>query len=920
MTSILERMLDIREGEMKRTAIMAGYLFVIIAAHNILKPMSRSLFVVNSGAHELPFLYMLVALVGGVVVLVYLQFSNRLRLDRLINGTSLFLMSNLLFFWFLLLRAVESPSLYYSLFIWSSLFGVLTTTQFWLLANYLFNAREAKRLYPLLTVSAIVGGIAGGYIASFIVEVIGGTHNLALVCIGLLGIAMLLMNAGWQLRQITYDLPTRVSASKESENPFQIVGDVVKLIRGSRHLAFLIGIVACTFICVQIADFQFTVYAAEANPNADDLTRFLGFWVSNLSIVALLFQVFFANAIIKRFGVLATVLFLPLSLLLGSVLIVVSYGLISVLFIKIGDGAFRHSINKVGTELLYLPIPAETKKKTKAFVDLFVEKLSRGFGGALLWLFFTWFGLSIVHISFITIAIVGLWLLFAVVAYREYVNSFRQALDKRRIDVDTLSVSIKDEATINSLILSLGSRNERQVVYALQLLDSVDGVDLSPALQPLLSHPSAEVRLLTLKLLRHQTQPHQVIPNVRLLLRDSDENVRREAVRLYAKYSKASASDIIEEWLRDENSGLRGAALYYMAEKPELAAQLLQPQLVEKFMSGDRESRSHLADALGILRDSNYYPQLQRLLQDDDPTVKLRAIKAAGKTQALGFVPALVQLLGHRDFRKGAREALAAYGEAIIEPLIASLNDPQLSIEIRIIIPRVLHLIPSQRCVEALLENLFEVDERLRYQIIKALNKLRSQHPHLRFDTRVDTALDDELKNYYRLLAAWCATNGGAQKSGVNPSLLQRALQERLDDHLERTFRLLGLRYPPRDIYNAFAAASSGNRVIRANAVEFLDNILASDFKRIFLPVVEELPPLQILQSANGFLDTNISTRQQALERLAEERDPWLRACALYEIWNVGLVDDFRPFIERATSEANPLVQETAYFILKHQA
>ncbi len=915
MTSIFQKALDIREGELKRTAIMAGYLFVIIAAHNILKPMSRSLFVVNSGVHELPKLYIMVALVGGVVVMIYLQFANRLRLDRLINGTCFFLISNLLLFWFLLIRHVESSALYYSLFIWSSLFGVLTTTQFWLLANYLFNAREAKRLYPLLTISAIIGGIAGGYAASFLVALIGGTPNLAFVCMGLLGLAALLMNLAWQVRLHASDSAKRTSTG-ESENSLRIVGDVIQVIRRSRHLALLIGVVACTFICVQIADFQFTVYAGEVNKNADDLTEFLGFWVSNLSIAALLFQVLFANIIIKRFGVLATVLFLPISLLLGSVFVLVNYGLFSVLTIKIGDGAFRHSINKVGTELLYLPIPTEIKKKTKAFVDMFVEKFARGLGGVLLWFFFTYLGVSVVHISLMTIVVIAFWLMFAVASYHEYVNSFRLALDKRRIDIDTLAVSIKDEATINSLIASLASRNERQVVYALELLDSVEGVDLSPALQPLLSHPSAEVRLLSLKLLRHHSQSQSVIPNVRLLLRDSDENVRREAVRLYAKYSNVSTTEILEEWLGDENSGLRGAALYYIAEKPELAEQLLRPQLVEKFMSGDRESRSHLADALGILNDKTYYPHLQRLLDDDEPMVKLRAIKAAGKTQAVEFLPALIQLLGHRDYRKPTREALAAYGESIIETLIGYLKNPEISIEIRLAIPRVLHLIPNQRCVDALLENLFEVDERLRYQIIKALNKLRAHHPDLRFDNRVDAALNHELKNYYRMLAAWCAANDG----GPQPSLLSRALQERLDDHLERTFRLLGLRYPPRDIYNAFAATNSPNRFIRANAVEFLDNIISNDLKQFFLPVVEELPAHEVLQRANGFLEVAISNRRQALEQLAGDSDPWLRSCALYEIWKADLVNDFRPLIESAFNEPDALVKETAHFVLTHQA
>ena len=153
--------------------MMAGYSFVIIASYDILKPMTRSLFVYHLDADQLPLLYMLVALVVGIFVLFYIRFSSNVSLDRLIFWTTLFLAGNLLFFRWLLNLNLNSPLLYYVLFIWASIYGVLTTTQFWLLANYLFNAREAKRLFPLLTASAIFGGIMGGYFTRLLATGIG---------------------------------------------------------------------------------------------------------------------------------------------------------------------------------------------------------------------------------------------------------------------------------------------------------------------------------------------------------------------------------------------------------------------------------------------------------------------------------------------------------------------------------------------------------------------------------------------------------------------------------------------------------------------------------------------------------------------------------------------------------------------------
>ena len=178
MNALLRKLVDLREGEGARAAFMIGYIYLIIFSYLILKPMTRSLFVKNLGPEQLPFAYMLVALVVGIVAVLYARLAAKIRLDRLINGTTIFLMSNLLLFWWLLTAGIKSPFLYFGLWIWASIYGVLTVSQFWLLANYVFNPREAKRIFPLLAAAAIAGGISGGYFTRAVVKQIGGTANL----------------------------------------------------------------------------------------------------------------------------------------------------------------------------------------------------------------------------------------------------------------------------------------------------------------------------------------------------------------------------------------------------------------------------------------------------------------------------------------------------------------------------------------------------------------------------------------------------------------------------------------------------------------------------------------------------------------------------------------------------------------------
>ena len=54
----------------------------------------------------------------------------------------------------------------YVLNIWVSLFSIVLVSQGWLVASNIFDAREAKRLYPLLGMGMVLGAACGGEFTS----------------------------------------------------------------------------------------------------------------------------------------------------------------------------------------------------------------------------------------------------------------------------------------------------------------------------------------------------------------------------------------------------------------------------------------------------------------------------------------------------------------------------------------------------------------------------------------------------------------------------------------------------------------------------------------------------------------------------------------------------------------------------------
>ena len=71
----LRRFLDVRPGEAGRIALMAAFLFFLLAANNVIKVVRDSLFLSRFPITQLPYVYLLAALVAAAVILVYSRFT-----------------------------------------------------------------------------------------------------------------------------------------------------------------------------------------------------------------------------------------------------------------------------------------------------------------------------------------------------------------------------------------------------------------------------------------------------------------------------------------------------------------------------------------------------------------------------------------------------------------------------------------------------------------------------------------------------------------------------------------------------------------------------------------------------------------------------------------------------------------------------
>jgi hypothetical protein len=212
--------------------------------------------------------------------------------------------------------------------------------------------------------------------------------------------------------------------------------------------------------------------------------------------------------------------------------------------------------------------------------------------------------------------------------------------------------------------------------------------------------------------------------------------------------------------------------------------------------------------------------------------------------------------------------------------------------------------------MDLLVDNLGVEDPVLKFNIVKALNRLRDTRPDLPVPhAPIEERIKLESRSYYKALSIFRAIepNTDGRKAG----LLAGALQARLDQKLEVIFRLLGLKYPQKDIYFAFSALKGTRGDNRTAAIEFLDNVLEAHLKPVILPLLEESSPAALLERAKVLFGMETVSRNDGLRGLLEEPDSWLKACALHEVGEKRireLLDQCRALV----ADGDPLIRETA--------
>jgi ATP/ADP translocase/HEAT repeat protein len=895
----MTRLLGVRREDGRTVAAAFATLLTIIASHAVLETARDTLFLTHLSASMLPWAYLAMASLAFVVAqgsaLVATRSPRRVLTIVLAVGA----VGTGAFAWI-----VETPSraALMALYVWTGLLASVVVAQFWVELAGRMDVGQAKRGYTVVAAGGMLGAMLGSLLAGGILTV-AGPQALLPAAAALFACAACLpafTSAGpWAPRSVpTSDADERPGLATVWADPYT---------KRMLLLAVIAPVVTMT------VDFVFKSIVSQEVPKAD-LGPFFARYNAIVNGAALAVQLTVAPHLLQSFGVVRILCLLPGALGLVAAGVAGATALPAAVVLRGTDGTLRHSLHRAATEILFLPLPAATRSALRGFVESIGQRGGQVLGSVAI-LVAVGVGAAPRDLAIGVALLCGVWLLGYLRLQDHYVQRFRSQLRSLGAVTD-VAVPALDLRSVETLVTSLGSENDGEVIAAIDLLETYGRERLVSPL--ILYHPSAAVVLRALDLF--DDMPRDDLRQLRRrLLEHPEASVRAAALRRLV--ADGCDRSIVRASLKEDASPLvRHTALVLWMGYDDTPPSDLEDAVADLLASPDPSSRLAVASTLGELPPVLLMPVARAILEGATLEIRRTVACSLAAQPDPASMPLLTELLAVPECRAYARAALHALGEPALEHLALALEDGNTPAAVRRHLPRTMSRFASPRAAEILVARLaHERDGRVAYKILRGLGRMRMDDPTLPVDrTTLMTVAERTLERLVELLAYRVAydlvrtrpvPNGEGPKPAAHAvDLLERLLVEKEGRALERVFRILQILEPSEDFATIFEALAAETSAVRATGRELIGHILEGRFRDALLALTDSLPAGERLRVAASELEVPMADEVTAAWRTARKTDAAAAVAAV------------RPVLARLEADHSVILASVARHCLRPDA
>lgn len=373
----LARLIDVQPGEGRALAWSWAYIFSILAAYYVLRPI-RDQMGVASGIENLPWLFT-ATLVGMLALnLPFAYLVKRMPRARFVPITYRFFAANILAFALTLYLAPAEWGVWIGrvFFVWLSIFNLFVVSIFWATIVDVFSNAQGKRLFGFIAAGATLGAIAGSATTAILAKNVP-TWGLMLCAVALLEVAVFCMRGLAALSTQLHEVPGRDGGAEDGQDR-TIGGSVLAGVTRTLASPYLLNISLFLLLFSVTSTFLYFEQAGIAKRSFPDRGAQTAFFASvdlAVNVLTLGIQLFLTGRIVNRIGVALTLAILPVFSILGFAALALWPTIGVIVAFQVLRRAGNFAIARPVREVLFTVVPREDRYKAKSFIDTVVYRL-----------------------------------------------------------------------------------------------------------------------------------------------------------------------------------------------------------------------------------------------------------------------------------------------------------------------------------------------------------------------------------------------------------------------------------------------------------------------------------------------------------------------------------------------------------------
>lgn len=384
---------EFEEKEFKKFLRLGSVLAMIIGIYWSMRTLKDSLFVLLSGADNLPWAKNVSLILMIPTIAFYSKLLDKFpkikllaTLPSFVYGTVILCYSG--FIWLfesgVIASSVVTKCLGYFWYFFVESFGSLIVALFWSFLSDITSVEASKKGFPLIYALAQIGQMAFPFALITMPASLHVTSNaismILIVCLLLLihPLVKYIAKATPKEDLVAQNVETN-SNQKKKKTGFL---EGLKLLFTTPYLACIFFSLAFYEVISTIFDFNFK-YEASLVYSGVQLTKYYATYTEIVGFVTFLFLIFGINKITKRLGITASLIIVPSFFGLATLGFLKIQSLDFLLLLAVASKSVNYALNGPSLKQLYVPTSPEARSKAQAWIETFGSRSAKGSGSLL---------------------------------------------------------------------------------------------------------------------------------------------------------------------------------------------------------------------------------------------------------------------------------------------------------------------------------------------------------------------------------------------------------------------------------------------------------------------------------------------------------------------------------------------------------